>query len=108
MNLARPDAAQLSMSSELTSAATTRAEYLCATGAFSHQDFTVSFNDTTYSWVGENLAQTFGTDTFGMFRAFMASPSHRDNILNIRYSEVGIGRSDSCDTTVVLFGGYSS
>lgn len=46
-----------------------------------------------YSYVGENLAIDF-EDSEDMFAAWMASPAHRKNILNPRFSEIGIAVSE--------------
>jgi len=43
-----------------------------------------------YSVAGENLAKDF-YDTEGLIKAWMNSPTHRDNILNPKYQEIGIG-----------------
>lgn len=43
-----------------------------------------------YSIAGENLAKDF-YDTDSMVRAWMNSPTHRANILNNKYQEIGIG-----------------
>jgi uncharacterized protein YkwD len=43
-----------------------------------------------YSVAGENLAKDF-YDTEGLFKAWMDSPTHRANIVNGKYQEIGIG-----------------
>ncbi len=43
-----------------------------------------------YSIAGENLAKDF-YDTDSMMKAWMNSPTHRENILNPKYQEIGIG-----------------
>lgn len=43
-----------------------------------------------YSVAGENLAKDF-YDTDSMMRAWMNSPTHRANIVNPKYQEIGIG-----------------
>lgn len=42
-----------------------------------------------YSFAGENLAKDFG-DTSRMISAWMNSPTHRDNIVNPKYNEMGL------------------
>lgn len=42
-----------------------------------------------YVYAGENLAMGF-TETNAVFQAWMNSPTHRDNILNLNYSEIGL------------------
>lgn len=51
----------------------------------------VWFNSAGYSYVyaGENLAKDFG-ETSRLFSAWMASPTHKDNIVNPKYTEIGI------------------
>jgi uncharacterized protein YkwD len=44
--------------------------------------------------VGENVAAGFSSVS-GVVSAWMASPSHRSNILNSRFVHVGLGRSGS-------------
>lgn len=62
-----------------------------------------------YSAAGENLARDFDTSS-GVVSAWMASPSHRDNILYDDFTEIGIavvnGNLAGEDTTLVvqLFG----
>lgn len=43
-----------------------------------------------YTVAGENLARDF-YDTESMLKAWMNSPTHRDNIINSKYQEIGIG-----------------
>lgn len=49
------------------------------------------FKDAGYSYIfaGENLAKDFG-DTTRMMNAWMASPTHKENIINPKYTEIGI------------------
>ena len=58
-----------------------------------------------YSVAGENLARDFG-DTGSMMGAWMVSATHRANIMNSRYSEIGIavvdGNLQGYDTTLVV------
>jgi hypothetical protein len=62
-----------------------------------------------YLYAGENLAKDFGS-TDRMIAAWMASPTHRDNIVNAKYSEIGLavvpGSIEGKDTVLVvqLFG----
>lgn len=44
----------------------------------------------TYTTAGENLARDF-SDVPSMVSAWLASPSHKDNLLNRNFSEIGIG-----------------
>jgi len=58
-----------------------------------------------YSIAGENLAKDF-YDTDSMMRAWMKSPTHRANIVNDKYQEIGIGVVngilDGVKTTLVV------
>lgn len=63
----------------------------------------------SYLYAGENLAKDFGS-TERMVSAWMASPTHRDNIVNAKYQELGLavvpGTLQGKDTMLVvqLFG----
>ncbi|HBP51656.1 MAG: hypothetical protein US68_C0019G0011 [Candidatus Shapirobacteria bacterium GW2011_GWE1_38_10] len=58
-----------------------------------------------YSIAGENLAKDF-YDTDGLIKAWMNSPTHRDNIINDKYQEIGIavinGVLSGVKTTLVV------
>lgn len=58
-----------------------------------------------YSFAGENLAMDF-VSAEGVQKAFMESASHRENILNAKYSEVGIavkkGMFEDRETIIVV------
>jgi uncharacterized protein YkwD len=62
-----------------------------------------------YAHAGENLAVHF-TDSAEVVEAWMDSPSHRQNIVDSRYTEIGVGTAkgtfDGYDTVYVvqLFG----
>ncbi len=59
----------------------------------------------TYQAAGENLARDF-SETDEMVDAWMNSPTHRANIVNPRFQEIGIavvdGRFEGADTTLVV------
>lgn len=67
----------------------------------------VWFKDAGYTYVfaGENLAKDFG-DTSRLMLAWMASPTHKENIVNPKYSEIGIavvsGSLQGSDTVLVV------
>jgi hypothetical protein len=69
------------------------------------------FKDNGYNYIyaGENLARDFASPE-ATVEAWMNSPSHRENLLNPRYKEIGIavvdGTLQGSDTTIVvqLFG----
>lgn len=44
---------------------------------------------SNYRWVGENVG--YSPNAYTLQRAFMKSPSHRANVLNRKYTQVGIG-----------------
>jgi len=58
-----------------------------------------------YVYAGENLAKDF-MDSRGTVEAWMASPTHRDNILNPKYQDVGLavvnGKLNGIETTLVV------
>jgi|SRR5581483_5670401 len=58
-----------------------------------------------YRYAGENLARDF-TNPQSAVNAWMASPSHRENILNSKYKEIGVGvvegSLDGVDTTIIV------
>jgi len=58
-----------------------------------------------YRYAGENLARDFSNANDAV-TAWMNSPTHRDNILNPKYKEIGIGIIDGdlagSDTTVIV------
>ncbi len=69
------------------------------------------FKEVGYNFLyaGENLARDFATPE-GVVAAWMASPSHRENLLNPKFHEIGIsvvdGSLNNAETTLVvqLFG----
>jgi uncharacterized protein YkwD len=58
-----------------------------------------------YRYAGENLARDFSNATEAV-NAWMNSPTHRDNILNPKYKEIGIGVIEGdlagSDTTIIV------
>lgn len=58
-----------------------------------------------YTYAGENLAKGF-TTSYDTIKAWMASPTHKENILSSKYSEVGFaileGRLSGEDTILVV------
>ncbi len=59
----------------------------------------------SYRYAGENLARDF-SDANSAVEAWMASPSHRENILSTRYKDIGIavveGDLNGVDTTIIV------
>ena len=100
----------------LDEAARLKAEHMAREGYFAHYSpsgvtpwhwFSVAGYE--YVHAGENLAVHF-TDTRALVQAWMDSPSHRDNIVNQQFTEIGVGtargRYQGFDTVFVvqLFG----
>ncbi len=86
----------LTVNPQLVSAASAKGKDMCANQYWAH----ISPAGTTpwvfmkgagykYSIAGENLARDFA-DTPSMMDAWMASPTHKANIVNGRYKEIGI------------------
>jgi len=106
----------LSANTELTIAAQAKAEDMLKNDYFAH---TSPAGATPWSWIkqagyqykaaGENLAINF-TDVAEEHSAWMKSPTHRANILNAEYQEIGVavvsGKIDGKESvvTVELFG----
>lgn len=98
----------------LDKAAQKRADYLVSTGYFSHQDKEGQmpwhyFTETGYKFTnaGENLARGF-KDPESTETAFMNSPSHKANILNARYKDIGIGISQDSQGNMYVVEFYGS
>lgn len=89
---------QLSYSPELEKAALAKAQDMLALQYFEHTSPTgqtpwnfIEGAGYNYQVAGENLAIDFDRDNKA-FAAWMASPSHQDNILNPKFASVGIGK----------------
>ncbi|MFA6043272.1 MAG: CAP domain-containing protein [Patescibacteria group bacterium] len=102
----------LTFNPKLAEAATRKAKDMLARNYFAHttpdgKRFWTWIDNTGYNYsvAGENLAIDF-TSPESAHAALMASPSHRENILNTRYKEVGIavvtGEMDGVETTVLV------
>lgn len=87
---------ELTLSEQLVSAAEAKVNDMLDNQYFNHEspggktpwEFIRSAG-YEYSFAGENLAMDF-VSAEGVHTAFMKSDSHRENILNAKYSEVGI------------------
>jgi hypothetical protein len=110
----------LSISSELSQAALSKGQHMMSNQYWSHvaPDGTepwifISQSGYSYKVAGENLARDFDI-TSRMISAWMASTSHRSNILNSRYTDIGVavidGSLQGVETTLVvqMFGHPSS
>lgn len=88
---------QLRVNKTLEDAAQAKAEDMAARGYFSHNapdgQTPWQFMEGAgydFSYAGENLAVDF-FDASAVTRAWMASSGHRENILNVDFTETGIG-----------------
>lgn len=65
----------------------------------------VTNNGYAYKYAGENLARDFA-DPESVVKAWMNSPTHRENLLSSRYQDIGIsvidGKLGGRDTTLVV------
>lgn len=103
---------QLQSNSQLTMAALNKASYMFTKNYWAHTapDGTEPWkfvNDSGYKYryAGENLARDFAT-TDTAIKAWMDSPSHKDNILSSRYQDIGVavvkGELNGVQTTLVV------
>lgn len=103
---------KLTTNSKLTSAAIAKGNDMCANQYWAHVSPAgvtpwVFMRNAGYSYAvaGENLARDF-SDTPSMITAWMNSPSHRENMLNPRFNEIGVAVVDcmflGSDTTLVI------
>ncbi len=86
----------LKVSSQLTQAAEMKAKDMIANNYFSHWSpdgkspwYWIERAGYDYEYAGENLAMGF-LDTKQVHNGWINSPSHRSNIINPNYSEIGI------------------
>lgn len=113
-NLKRAEAGlpSLNLNPGLSAAANSKANDMFSRGYWAHNapDGTTPWVFITnagyqYIFAGENLAKDFGNSE-GVVSAWMASPSHRDNILKREYQDVGFaiinGRLNGEETTLVV------
>ncbi len=92
---------------DLVAIARIRSSDMAARGYFSHTSpegetaFTLIDEwGIGYSWAGENLARNNyppSETVIVAVRDLMASPSHRDNILSVHYTRVGVGYAEDGD-----------
>jgi uncharacterized protein YkwD len=88
---------ELSVSDKLNSSAKMKLDDMFANGYFDHTSPSgITLTDLgaragyDYILIGENLAQGDFKDDQSLVAAWMASPHHRENILNARYTEIGV------------------
>lgn len=102
----------LTYSSQLAQAAIAKAQNMFSEGYWAHTSPTgkepwdfIKSTGYIYKIAGENLARDFDT-TAPMIDAWMNSPTHRANIMNPRYQEIGIavvdGQLHGVETTLVV------
>lgn len=60
----------------------------------------LAYQVSNYRWVGENVG--YGPDWRTVYRAFMASPGHRANMLDPDYRRIGIGARRGCGVVWVV------
>ncbi|MGW1765093.1 CAP domain-containing protein [Streptomyces sp. NPDC002073] len=89
----------LTVDADLTEAAQRYSDTMAATGNFSHTGADGSqprdrIEAAGYDWsgYGENIAMG-QADAAAVVDAWMDSPGHRENILNCRFTEIGVGVS---------------
>lgn len=104
--------APLTINAALTQAANLKANHMFQNQYWAHTapsgeqpwDF-IARAGYAYRSAGENLARDFG-HTSEMVSAWLASPTHRANIMNARYQETGVavvnGNLQGVDTTLVV------
>lgn len=102
----------LSLSRQLSEAAKKKGQHMFANDYWAHfaPDGTspwdmIRAEGYNYSYAGENLAKGF-TTSYEAVKAWMASPTHKDNILSPNYKEVGFaiseGRLQGEDTVLIV------
>lgn len=103
---------RLSLNRSLSTAATAKAtdmfnvQYWAHTSPSGTSPWTfIKHAGYQYSVAGENLARDFA-DTDEMVSAWMGSPTHKDNIMNGKFTETGIavvdGKLEGIETTLVV------
>jgi hypothetical protein len=105
----------LSVNSLLAEAAKAKAETIFSTQTFGHNINNKKFSEWikeagySYSYVGENLALDFITSE-GVIKAWLDSPTHKKNILNKEFTDIGIAVKEGIfnnrrtDLVVQIFG----
>lgn len=102
----------LALNDQLNSAANAKANDMFANNYWAHNSpsgkdpwsFIISAG-YNYLFAGENLARDFGNSQ-GVVDAWMNSPSHRENIINDKYKDIGFavvnGKLNGNETTLVV------
>jgi uncharacterized protein YkwD len=101
--------APLCANSQLGGAAQSWANWMAQHQSLTHQDLGNVLAATSFSVVAENiLSGPGGMSASDMEAAWMASPAHRQNIMNGAYAAAGVGIAYSGDGEIwvaVEFGG---
>lgn len=103
---------ELTLNKQLTEAATAKAIDMFANNYWAHVSPTgvepwyfITRSDYKYQHAGENLARDFSSPK-DVVAAWMASPTHKANILDKRYQDIGIavmdGYINGVETTLVV------
>jgi hypothetical protein len=89
----------LQSKSDLTDVANRHAAEMAAAGSIFHNP---ALGSQVSGWevLGENVG--VGTDVAGLHQAFLDSPAHRANLLDGRFTEVGIGIAHTSDSLWVV------
>lgn len=111
---------ELKHSQLLSEAARKKGEHMLANDYWAHVApdgtqpwYFFSLVGYNYRYAGENLARDFASANSAV-EAWMASPSHRENLLSPKYTEIGVavveGDLNGVDTTIIvqLFGTQAS
>ncbi len=94
---------------ELCRVARAKADDMAAKGYFSHQsptygspsDMLKSFG-VSYRYMGENIAKGY-RDASSVMTGWMNSEGHRANILNGKFTKLGVGYNSTANTWVQIF-----
>lgn len=110
----------LTLNSQLSQAAQAKGEDMFAHQYWAHVSpsgtdpwFFINQQNYRYLFAGENLARDFA-DSPAVVSAWMQSPTHKENLLNSRYKDVGFavvnGKYGDYETTIVvqMFGATSA
>lgn len=88
---------KLAWNARLANSAYQKASDMCSKDYWAHQSPTgktawdfISAAGYSYRTAGENLARGFTSDS-GVVSGWLASPGHRQNLMNSSYSETGVG-----------------
>lgn len=88
----------LTLNSKLTSTARAKSRDMIDNNYFSHTSprygslsGLLSHHGISYRTAGENLAMNSSGSVIAAHNSLMASPGHRENIMNSSFSQIGIG-----------------